>query len=124
MVTLLAADEAEASAVTARLVVAERDLQRRVAGFGARVREEYMAERFRSDVRQSRRELERARMVRLETDRVIELVELSLHGLDDLRMAMPRIAAPQPRQRVEDLAAVVCRVVHTLCSDDDPRGAA
>ena len=60
-------------------------------------------------------------MLNLKGDRVIELIELRLDRLDDARMAMAGIAAPQARQAIEHAPSIGRGVVHALRSADQAR---
>ena len=73
VIAALAADQALARALSAHVVVGERDLERRVDGFGARIAEEHVIEIARRELGDARGELERQRMGELEGRREIEL---------------------------------------------------
>jgi hypothetical protein len=95
-------------------VVRDRDLQRGVDGLGAGVREEHVVEIAWRELDQPARELEARRMSHLERRRVLHRGELLADRLGDFLAAMAGVHAPQPRDAIEHLAAVVGPVVHAL----------
>ena len=104
VVAALAPDEAEAMPLAARAVIGERDLERGVDRFGARVGEEHPRQPRRRDACQPSGELEGDRMAHLEGGREVHLADLAPHRLDDLGAAMAGVDAPQPGDGVENLA--------------------
>ena len=60
-------------------------------------------------------------MAGLERPGIFELGDLRLHSFDDLGMAVAGIDAPQSGGAVEDLAAVMAGVMHTLGGDKQAR---
>ena len=121
VIAALAADQALARALPAHVVIGERDLERRVAGLGAGIAVEHVIEIARREIGQARRELERQRMGELEGRREIELRRLGLDRRHDRRPVVSRVAAPQARRAVEDLAPLRGEVMHVLGARDEPR---
>ena len=117
----LAADEALARAIAPHVVIGERDLERRVAGLGARIAVEHVIEVARRKLGQARRELERQRMGELEGRREIELRRLPLDRSHDRRPVVSGVAAPQARRGVEDRAPLGRVIMHVLGARDEPR---
>ena len=60
-------------------------------------------------------------MADLEGHRVVQLGGLALHGGDHVRMAVPRVHAPQTRGPIEQLAAILGAVVHAAGAGDQAR---
>src|SRR5471030_2131318 len=114
VIATLAADEARARALAVGAVIGERDLERRVHGFGARVAVEGVVEVARQQRGMARGQLERLGMAHLERGRVVHLVELLQDRGLDLLAAVARIDAPQARGAVDDLAALRRPVVNAL----------
>ena len=122
VVGALAADQAGAGALTAPPVEGERDLQRGVHRLGPGVDEERVSEVARQDRLQLAGQLERRRMAHLEGGRVVELRDLALHGLHDLRPAVAGVHAPHAGDPVDEPAAVAGAVVDALGGLHQPRG--
>ena len=121
MIGALAADQTLARALSAHVVIGERDLERRVAGLGARIAKEHMIEIARRELGQARGELERQRMGELEGRREIELRRLALDRGHDRRAVVSGVAAPQSRRAVEDRAPLGGEIMHVLGARDEPR---
>ena len=108
----LAADETETLRLAARPVKSQRDLERGIHRFGTGVGEEDIGEVVRRQRRELVRETEHAAMTHVETHGEVELAHLLAHRLDDARMTVTGVAAPEPGDRVEDLPPVTGGVVH------------
>jgi len=121
VIAALTPDEAETLRFAAGAMVGERDLERRVDRFGARIGEEQAREALRRDAREPLGELERDRMAHLEGGREVHRRDLALDRLDDLRAAMPRVHAPEPGSAVEHLAAFGRPVVHAFGAREQAR---
>ncbi len=80
VIAALAADEAHALRLAARVPIGERDLQRRVGGFRAGIAEEHLIEIAGRERRDAIGKLEGARMAELECGREIELRGLRLRS--------------------------------------------
>jgi hypothetical protein len=114
VVAALAADEACARTFAAHAVVGDRNLQRRVHGLGAGVREEHAVEALGRDLHQRVRELERDGVAHLERRCVVHHRNLFRDRLGDFLAAVARIDAPETGRGVEHLAAVGRPVVQAL----------
>jgi hypothetical protein len=118
MVAALAPNEARARALADRALIGQRDLERGVYRFGAGVGEEYPVEPYfgttRCDRRQPRSEFKCAGMAHLKCRGIIQLLQLSRHGLRDLGAAMTGVDAPQTGGTIQDLVSVHVTVVHAL----------
>ncbi len=121
MIGALAADQLRARGVTTHAVVRKRNLECRFHGLGAGVGEEHMVQPRRGDLDDGVRQLERERMAHLERWGVVHGLELVRDGFHDLRAAMARVDAPQPRDPVQDLAPLGRPVVHPRGPGQDPR---
>ncbi|MNS98125.1 hypothetical protein D3C72_1324820 [compost metagenome] len=121
VVALLAADQARLAGLALGAPVGARHLQRGVGGFGARAGEEHVVQAGGRQFLDLVGQLERERVAELEGGRVVELGDLAAHRLGDLGAAVAQARAPQARQAVEDLAAVVVGEVGALGLHDDPR---
>ena len=95
-------------------MVGDRNLQGRIDGFRAGVREKDAVHAGRHHLRDARGGFKGQRVRHLESWREIHLGHLAAHGLDDLGTAMAGIDAPQPRRAVEHLTVVDGRVIHAL----------
>ena len=69
----------------------------------------------------ARGQLEDLRMAHLEAGRIVELEQLLVHRVGDLRARVAGVHAPQARRAVEHLPAVVAPVVHALGADEQAR---
>ena len=107
VVTLLAANEAGAIALAAGTVIAQRNLQRRIDRLRAGVREEAVIYALGRHARDAFGESQRLVVRHLETHAVIELCNLLLHGLDNLRVAMADAGRPKAGERVIQAGAVI-----------------
>ena len=85
VIAALAADQAGAGRLTGGALIGERDLQRGVGRFRARIGEEDAIKSLRRDRGQSFGEIERNRMTHLERGREVERHQLTLDGGGDLR---------------------------------------
>ena len=118
VVRALARDEHVASALTARLVVGERDLHRGVDRLRAGVREEDPVEVARRQLGDAGRELELLRMAAEKRRHEVELGQLPADGLRDLLAAVTGIGAEEARRGVDELLAAVVPVEHPFRADD------
>ena len=121
VITLFPSDQAGPRTVTTNTVIGERHLQRRVHGFRARIDEECVIYAFRRNVDQSIRQFEHGGVTQLERHRVVQRLRLRLYRLDDLRVTVPRIAAPQSGNRIEQLFTVMRVAIHAVGPRDDAR---
>src|SRR5262249_1323447 len=121
VIAALAPDQPLASALAADVVVADGSLESGVDRLRAGVGEEDMLEVARQDGGEARGQLEGEWVAHLEGGRIVHLPDLVAHGLDDLLAAVTGVDAPQPGGAVEDLAAVMGRVVHVLRTDEQAR---
>ena len=123
MIAALAADEARALRLAARVPIGERDLQRGVDGLRAGIAEEHVVEIAGRERGDPARQLEGARMAELEGRREVELGRLRLDRLHDRVAVVAGVGAPQAGGAVEDRAAFRRVVVHVLGARDQPRPA-
>ena len=121
VVALLASDEPLTRAFAAQPVIGDGDLQRRVDGLGAGVREEHVIDVAGRELDEPARELEPGRVTHLERRRVLHRRELLAHRLRDFLATVPGVDAPQSGDAVENLAAVVGPVVHALGAREQTR---
>ena len=121
VIAALAADEARALALAARVPIGQRDLERGVGGLRAGIAEEHVVEIAGRQRRDPARELEGARMAELEGRREVELGRLRLDRLHDRVAVVAGVGAPQAGGAVEDRAAFRRVVVHVLGARDQPR---
>jgi len=105
---------AGAGTVTAHPVIMQSDLQRSIDRFRAGVGEERVIHPFGHHRGQPARQLERLGVGELEIRGVVQLVHLFLHRLDNQRITMARIDAPQARSAVHDPATIRTGVIHPL----------
>ena len=121
MIAALAPDEAGALALALHVPVGHGDLQRGVAGLGARIREEDMVEIGRRKLGDAARELEGVGMSELEGRREIERASLQGDRFGNLVAVMAGIAAPQARCRIEHGAVFRRIVIKVLGARDHAR---
>ena len=114
VITAFAADQARACALAAHAVIGQRDLQRRVDGFGTGVRVEDVAKLMPRVVHQFFRQVEGGRMAHLEGGGEIELAHHLADGADDLRLRMAARHAPQAGRTIEDGVAIDILVIHAF----------
>ena len=114
VIAALTPDEPGLRALAPHIVIAERDLERGVGRFRARVGEEHVVEVARREIDQPVRELEGGRVAELEGRREIHALGLRLDRRHDLLVPVACVAAPEPRRAVQDLLAPRRVVVHAL----------
>ena len=121
VIAALAADQTRARRLTGGALIGERDLQRGVDRFRARIGEEDTIESFRRDLGQPLGEIERNGVAHLERRREVQGHQLTLDGRGDLAAAMAGVDAPQSGRAVDHLAAVDGGVMHALGGGEQPR---
>jgi hypothetical protein len=94
MVATLAADQADTARFAARLVVGQRNLERRIHRFRAGIGIKHVAEFMAGVVHQLFGQVERGRVAHLESGRKIKLADHFAHRADDFRLGMPARHAP------------------------------
>ena len=94
VIATLAPDQTEAAAFAARAVIGQRDLERRVRRFRARVGKEDARIAARREACETLRELESDGMPHLERRREIHFADLPAHRFDDFRPAVAGVHAP------------------------------
>ena len=114
VVALLSPDQAHPLPLAAHPMPGNRNLQRRIDRLRTGIGEEHTGYALRRDFSQPVGQFKGARIAHLKGRVVIQLGRLLLNGRDDVRMAVSRIAAPQPRHAVEHLPPSVRRVIHAL----------
>ena len=102
-------------------MIGQRDLERRIDCFGARIGEEHMIEVAGSQRRNARCKLKGLRMAELKRWREIQLARLFLDRLHDGRAIVAGVAAPKACCAIQHLAAIGCRVMHVLGGYEHPR---
>ncbi len=102
-------------------MVAERDFQRRIDGFRTGIGEEAVRDAVRRHADDAFGQRQCLVIGDLEAHAVVELGDLLLHGLDDLRVTMTDAAGPQSGKSVVKTRAVNPRVVVAPGSLDDAR---
>ena len=121
VVAALAADQPGSRSVAAGTVVADRHLECRLDGFGARIGEEDLVESVGGELYESFRQLEGLRVPHVEGRREIHFGGLLCNRLHDARPGVAGVDAPQPGDAVEDLAALGRPVVHARGLGKHPR---
>ena len=121
VITALAADQARARTLAARMLIGDGDFQRRIARFRARVAKEDMIEIARRQRGDAARQHEGLRMRVLERRRVIEHAGLGADGFDHRLAIMPGVATPKSRGGVEHRAPFGREVVHVLRAGHESR---
>ena len=114
VVAPLAPDQPRLRALAPHVVIAERDLQRGIRRFRARVGEEHVVEIAGREVDQPVRELESRRVAELKGRREIHALGLRLDRRHDLLVPVACVAAPEPGGAVQNLATARRVVVHAL----------
>ena len=117
----LARNEHRASALSARLVIRQRDLHRRVNRFRAGIGEEDAVQIARGELGHSSRELEGARMAAQERRDEVEIGQLLMHGFRDFLATVSGRAAEHAGRRVDQLVAAIVPVVHAFAAHDEAR---
>ncbi|CCF20123.1 protein of unknown function [Pseudorhizobium banfieldiae] len=121
VIAALAAYQAEARTVALHAMIGEGDLESGVDRLGAGIGVEDVVQAFRCDVHQAIGKLEGLRMAELEGGSIIQFACLFANRLGDLRPAVAGIDAPEAGRRIENLAPVMRRIVHILCTDEEAR---
>ena len=121
VIAALAADEPGLRSLAPDIVIAQRDLERRVSRFGSGIREEDMIEVAGHQLDQTVGKLEGGGMAKLEGRPEIHAVGLRLYRLGDLLASVAGIAAPQARRAVQNPVAVGRPVMHVLCAREQAR---
>jgi hypothetical protein len=116
-----AADELGATGIASGAMVASGDLQRRINRFGSGIGEEHMVQPFRSDICETIRELEGARMAHLERGYEIEAPGCLADRFHDARLSMSGIDAPEAGHSVENPPTVCGDIMHAFCPDEHHR---
>ena len=94
MIAAFAPDQPHARAFAPRLVIGQRNLQRCISGFAARIGEENAVHTLRRHIRHARSGFKGYRVAKLEGGGEIHDGRLLLDGLHNLPPAMPGITAP------------------------------
>ncbi len=117
----LAADEQRALALALRAPEGQRDLHRGVAGLGAAVHQEHAVQARRRHGRDALGQFEGAGVADLEVRRIVQRVELALHGSHDARVAVAGTDAPQAGNAVQHLAALGRPAAHAFGTGEQAR---
>ena len=96
MIAPLAGDEPRARALSGKLVIGERNLERGIDRLGARVAEEDAVEIARRKLGQARGQRKGRVVRRLEDRGIVEPPRLTADRLNDRLPAVTGVAAPQP----------------------------
>ena len=121
MIAAFAPDQPHARAFAPRLVIGQRDFQRRICGFAARIGEENAVHAIGRHIRNPRGGFKGNRVAKLEGGREIHDRGLLLDGLHNLPPAMPGIAAPKARGTVQNLPPFRGVVMHALSAREHAR---
>jgi hypothetical protein len=121
VIAALAADQAGARALALDLMIGQRDFQRGIGGFRARVAEKYMIQSGGRQLGDAARELEGLGNAELERRSIIQSFGLPGDRRGNLGAAMTRIGAPHARCGVDELAAVDRNVMHVLGDGEQSR---
>jgi len=120
VIPLLSSDEAEAAPFALSLEISARNLERRIAGFRARVDEEDMIKSIGRERGDLARECERIRVRELEGWRKINLRGGSSDCFNDRSSSVPGIDAPKARTGIEKLSSALVKEIHPLGPRKNP----
>ena len=121
MITAFAPNQPHARAFAARLVIGERDFQRRIRAFTARIGEENPVQPIGRHIRNPCGGFKGDGVAKLEGGREIHDGGLFLDGLHNFPPAMPGIAAPKAGGTVQNLPALRRIVIHALGAGEHAR---
>ena len=121
VIAALAPDQTRARRLTGGALIGERDLQRGVDRFRARIGEEDTIESLSARSRPAARRNQTQWVAHLERGREVEGHQLTLDGRGDLAAAMAGVDAPQSGRAVDHLAPVDGGVMHALGGGEQPR---
>ena len=114
--------ESRALVIAARLVIGDRDLERRIHRLGAGIGEEDVIQIARRQFGQLRRELKRERVPHVEARGVVERRRPPGDRFDDALPAVSSIHTPESGRAVEHRVPINVLVVHPLGRDEETRG--
>ena len=121
MIAAFAPDQPHPRAFAARLMIGERDFQRRISGFAAGISEENAVQPIGCHIRNPCRGFKGDGVAQLEGGREIHDRGLLLDRLHNLPPAMPGIAAPKARGTVQNLPPFRRVVMHALSAGEHAR---
>ena len=121
VIAAFATDQAGPCALAPCALIGQRDLQRRIAGFGPGIGKEDMIQIAGEHVAQTAGQFEGLVMAELEGRCEVQFLYLFLHRFHDLRFGMPGIDAPQARRPVQDIAVIMAFVIHAFRRHEDAR---
>ena len=121
MIAAFAPNQPHPRAFAARLMIGQRDFQRRISGFAAGIGEENPVQPIGCHIRNPRSGFKGDGMAKLEGGREIHDRGLLLDRLHNLPPAMPGIAAPKARGAVQNLPPFRGVVMHALGAGEHAR---
>ncbi|MPM82164.1 hypothetical protein SDC9_129225 [bioreactor metagenome] len=121
VVALLAADQARLGALALGAPVGARHLERGVGRLRARSGEEHVVQAFGRQLLDLVGQRKRTGVAELEGGRVVELERGFADGVGDLAAAVAQARAPQAREAVKNLAALVVTQIGAFGTDDHAR---